>query len=93
MQEGSSYACPQPASTAVTIVYGLNEAAEVKVFLYNTAGMPAADFVSHGLAYDSNTLVIGLNKFAPGIYYYIIKATTASGRDVKFKPGKFLVIK
>jgi hypothetical protein len=92
---GGSYACPQPASTELYIVYSLDEdAPDVKISIFNAAGMPVADIKTAGWAYPAvNRTKIDLAKFSPGIYYYLMKAVTVSGKTVNFSVNKFMVSK
>jgi hypothetical protein len=90
---GESYVCPQPASTVLYVMYGLYEDAQVKIYIYNTAGMQVADFSVSGIASGTNMATIDLSKFSTGIYYYIMKARSPSGRVADFKVNKFMVAK
>jgi len=63
------------------------------MYFYNAAGKPVADLAQTGFASDKNTAVMDVRKFAPGVYYYLIRATAVSGRDIKFRTGKFLIVK
>jgi len=90
--EGSSHVFPQPASTTLNIVYGLNEQANVSIYIYNAAGTPVAQLQDAGVASDYNKVTLDLSGFSPGVYFYIIKAQ-ASGREIKFNLNKFMVAK
>ncbi len=90
---GESYVFPQPAVISVSIAYSLTEDAQVYIYIYNTAGMQVATFNQQGAVSDYNRFTIGLDKFSPGVYYYLIRAKTTSGADIKFNVNKFLVVK
>ena len=92
-QSGSSYVKPQPAKDFMTIVYALDEPAVIKVNIFNAAGIPVADSENNGTASVTNEIIFDIKKFAPGVYYYLLNAKSASGKEIKFKPGKFIVVK
>ncbi|PKL91097.1 MAG: hypothetical protein CVV21_09910 [Candidatus Goldiibacteriota bacterium HGW-Goldbacteria-1] len=92
-QTGSSYVLPQPAKEFITVVYALDEQAWVKLNIYNAAGMPVAQAEHNGIASAANNITLDIKKFAPGVYYYVINAKSASGKEINFKAGKFLVVK
>ena len=84
---------PQPAKEFITVVYALDEQAWVKLSIYNAAGMPVAQAEHNGIASAANNITLDIKKFAPGVYYYVINAKSASGKEINFKAGKFLVVK
>ncbi len=90
---GSSYVCPQPAKDNLSIVFNLTEPADMTVYFYNAAGMPVGNAADRGFAFNANKIDINLKKFAPGVYFYVLRAKTDSGKEIVFKTGKFLVIK
>jgi len=90
---GKSSIFPQPAKDRVTIVYGLDEPALVTIYVYTVSGKPAAQVTVNAEASRENKITINLSKFAPGVYFYYIKAKTQRGGEIIFKPGKFLVAK
>ncbi len=90
---GQSYVFPQPATDAVNIAYSLPEASRVDLYIYNTAGMQVASLEQQGEASDYNRFIVDLSRFSPGAYYYLIRATGASGARIKFDINKFLVVK
>jgi hypothetical protein len=55
--------------------------------------MPVADFKNPSLAGSVNRAELDITAFSGGVYYYIIRAKDASGKDVNYKPNKFLVSK
>ena len=85
------YVYPQPASVKVTFVYSLYQAAQIKIIIYNIAGMDVAVIEQQGIA-GNNKKEFYLSSMAPGAYYYVIKASYGARTD-SFKPGKFLVVK
>jgi hypothetical protein len=85
------YVYPQPASVKVTFVYSLYQAAQVKIIIYNIAGMDVAVIEQQGIA-GNNQKEFYLSALAPGAYYYVIKVSYGSRTD-SYEPGKFLVIK
>jgi hypothetical protein len=84
---------PQPAGDTLSIIYSSDSAYDAKIYIYNAAGMPVADFTNASASGFTNKAVLDIHKFSSGVYYYIIRAKDASGRDVNYKPGKFLVSK
>jgi hypothetical protein len=90
---GESYVFPQPAKSTVSIAYSLAAPADVNIYIYNSAGMQVASFNQQGMASDYNRFVVDLDRFSPGVYYYLIRCKTSSGAEIKFKVNKFLVVK
>jgi hypothetical protein len=88
-----SYVFPQPAHNTLNIIYSSESAFNAEIYIYNAAGAPVADFTSPSAVGDTNKAVLGIGKFASGVYYYVIRAKDSAGRDVNYKPGKFLVTK
>lgn len=88
----NSYVYPQPASEKITFVYSLEQAASVKIAVYNTAGMDVAVINHQGTATNNNKVEYSLSSLAPGTYYYIIKVYYGEKTE-SYRPGKFLVIK
>jgi len=91
--EGQTYVFPQPASSVLNIVYNLNDQADVKIYIYNVAGMLVADIENSMAIQGTNKTTIDLSKFSPGIYYYVIKAVLYSGGKEDFSINKFMVAK
>jgi hypothetical protein len=91
-------AYPQPASDTITFAYKLRApSATVKIYVYNLMGTQVAVFGPYAGIAGINTAKIdpaqpdkGLSKFAPGIYFYIIKAPDSGSR---FDVQKFEVEK
>ncbi len=82
------YTYPQPAANTVTFAYNLTAPSSVKIYVYNLIGVRVAVFEqsgSQGMNYLHNC---DISKFAPGIYFYLIKAPDAG---VKFAVNKFEV--
>ncbi|MCX8093629.1 MAG: IPT/TIG domain-containing protein, partial [Candidatus Goldbacteria bacterium] len=88
---GSSFCWPQPARDELNIVYGLNIPAFITIYIYNAAGTYIANINHNGTNSNTNTVKIDVSKFSPGIYYYIIKAKTIDGGEIKFKVNKFII--
>jgi hypothetical protein len=94
--DDDAYAFPMPAADNIKFVYFLNEAAsEVTVNIFDFAGNfinmnPAVKQfnVSAGI---SMTQPVDIKRLRPGIYYYLIKAKTPDGREIKIKIKKFIV--
>ncbi len=76
----------------MTFVYSLFHEAQVRIVIYNVAGLDVAVIDDHGYAIDNNKVEFPLNSLAPGVYFYVIKASYGAKTD-SYKPGKFLVIK
>jgi hypothetical protein len=75
----------------INIAYQLDSPAEVNIYVYNAAGMQVASGVMEGKASGHNLFTFPLDKFSPGVYYYLLSAKDASGGGVKFPVNKFLV--
>jgi hypothetical protein len=90
---GSSYVYPQPASEKVTFVYSLRDYADVRIIVYNVAGMDVAVLKAAGKPGNNNRAELNLSGFAPGVYYYVIKADYSTEKMKICKPGKFLVVR
>jgi len=71
----------------------LPEAAQTDIYIYNSTGMQVASFNHQGENSDYNRFTVDLAKFSPGVYYYLIRAKTLSGTDIRFNVNKFLVVK
>jgi hypothetical protein len=85
---GKSYCYPQPAHDWLRIVYSLPAAETVAIKIYNFAGIPVDSETDIGAASDANMKEIDIKKYAPGIYFYLIKRS-----GVLPMTGKFLVVK
>jgi hypothetical protein len=88
-----SYVFPVPATANITFVYSLSEQANVTIDVFDFAGNLAHKFYCTGNASATNTTQENISGLSPGIYYYIIKAKTVSGTEIKFKANKFLVVR
>jgi len=89
--EENSYCWPQPANRELNIVYGLNTSANISINIYNAAGNFVGNINDSSAISNFNTVKIDVSRFSPGIYYYIIKAKTNDGKEIKFKVNKFIV--
>jgi hypothetical protein len=90
---GTTYAYPQPASDRVNFAFGLDEAAQATVDVYNVLGVLVAKNEQYLQKSPANIISLNTTSFAPGIYYYIIKAQKSSGGEIKFKAKKFMIAK
>jgi len=86
-----SYVFPVPANSTITFVFSLSEQADVTIDVFDFAGNLVHKFECQGQATATNTVQEDISRFSTGIYYYLIRAKTASGTQVKFKTNKFLV--
>ncbi len=85
-----AYVYPQPARDKVNIAFGVNVDSDVKIIIYNAAGM---DVAVQGLyAYQGivNKAQFDVGRFAPGTYFCVIRQENTSRALVR-KPVKFLV--
>ncbi len=90
-EQGDSYVYPMPASDSMTLVYGLSENAEITVHVFDFAGNLVREYKGSGVNSPVNSLPMDVSRLRSGIYYYMIKAKTASGAEQKFKINKFIV--
>jgi hypothetical protein len=88
-----SYVFPQPAIDTLNIIYSSDTSSDVQIYIYNAAAMPVADFKNPSAPGFTNKAELNISRFASGVYYYIIRAKDSAGREVNYKPGKFLVSK
>lgn len=96
LQKGLAYAYPQPAQDKISFVYHLNEQSisDVHIYIYNAQGIIMAELSDDpGVKTENHQKELNTEGFAPGVYFYTIKAQTASGKDIGFKTGKFLIVK
>jgi hypothetical protein len=91
--EGDCYVFPQPASTALTIVYSSDSQADMTVKIYNSAGMLAASLEAKAAVNDYNYIQVNLSRFAPGVYFYVLTGKKSSGGTMDFGIKKFMVAK
>jgi len=90
-EEGDSYVKPQPASDWAVFVFVLEEDSEAELNIYNLAGMLVAQEQFGGIR-GINEVTVDTRGFAPGIYFYIIKAKGSTKKE-KFRVDKFLIRK
>jgi len=90
-KKGQAYAYPLPAKDNITFVYSLNEEADVAVFIFDFAGNLVKKIECYGKADELNKCTASVLKLTPGVYYYLIKAKTKSGVDIKYKLNKFII--
>jgi hypothetical protein len=91
--DGASYVYPQPANNTAHFVYSTDEAGDAEISVYNLAAKLSAKAGGTAVRSGANRLDLDITSFAPGVYYYLIKVRTVSGRDIKLKTGKFIVQK
>ncbi len=84
-----SIAYPQPAANTITFAYNLPTPSSVKIYVYNLIGVEVAVFEG-APGNNPATVTCDISKFAPGMYFYIIKAPDIG---VKFAVNKFEVEK
>lgn len=93
-EEGDSYTSPEPSIIFVYFNYKLDKDAEkIRIDVYNFAGVHTAYVEEKTVQAGLHRIQLNLEKFAPGVYYYVIKAHFVGGEIRKFKPAKFLVVK
>ena len=90
---GTTYAYPQPASDRVNFAFGLDEASQVTLEVYNVLGILVARNDQYFQQSPANIISLNTASFAPGVYYYIIKAQKSGGGEIKFRAKKFMVAK
>ena len=90
-KEGQVYAYPVPAKDKLTFICSLEENADVKAYIFDFAGNLVKQYEFKGIISDVNKFDVDVSKLSAGVYYYIIKAKTESGREIKFKTNKFLI--
>ena len=88
---GTSRVFPQPAADIIFIEYGLEETADVTVIIFNAGAVKITEKTDVLRPQGSVLMNVDVSRFAPGVYYYLLRAKTASGGEVKFPAGKFLV--
>jgi hypothetical protein len=84
-------AYPQPADSTITFAYKLlAPSSSVSIYVYNLMGAQVAVFgpAAGVTGVNSYTPPEGISKFAPGIYFYIVKAPDSG---TKFNVDKFIV--
>jgi hypothetical protein len=91
-KEGQAYVYPLPADSKITFVYSLTEEADVTIYIFDFAGnLIKPEKKCIGINSNINRCEVDINNLTPGIYYYLIKAKTVSGKEIKFKLNKFIV--
>jgi hypothetical protein len=90
-----SYVYPMPASSSISFVFSLNETASVTINIFDFAGNLVKTVSGSNVAASNIAEITGVNisRFSRGVYYYLIKAVTASGKEIKYKINKFIVQK
>lgn len=91
IESGKTRVFPQPASDTMKIEYGLAEAAEVSLIIFNAGAIKVSEKNRIQALPGSNIEVINVTRYAPGVYYYVIRARNASGKETVFPVNKFLV--
>jgi hypothetical protein len=91
-REGQSYVYPLPADSKITFVYSLTADAVVTIYIFDFEGnMIKPEIKTTGVNSSINRTELPTNNLAPGIYYYLIKAKTNTGKEIKFKLNKFII--
>jgi hypothetical protein len=90
-KEGQAYVYPLPADSKITFVYSLTEDASVTIYVFDFAGNLIKEIKHDGINSNINKCEIETSKLSSGVYYYLIKAKTVSGKEIKFKLNKFII--
>ena len=91
IENGKSRVFPQPADFEIFIEYGLSEISDVTVIVFNAGGVKAVEKTDTGRTQGANLMGLDVSRFAPGVYYYLLRVKQAGGAEVIFPAGKFLV--
>jgi hypothetical protein len=91
IENGRSRVFPQPADTDIAIEYGLDEEADVTIVIFNAGAIKVTEKNECFRPAGSSLSRFDVSRYAPGVYYYLVRATTLSGRELKFPVNKFLV--
>jgi len=86
-----SYVYPLPAEDEANFVFGLSEAADVTVSIFDFAGNLVAEKTGAGTVSSINTITVDTSRLSTGIYYYIITAVPSGGTPVRLKVNKFII--
>lgn len=100
MPDDDSYTFPLPADASMQFVFILGEdATEASITVFDFAGnlvrIGNQDSIQHLTAITAGVPVltqqVDVSRLRPGIYYYLIKAKSAAGTDIKMKVKKFII--
>jgi hypothetical protein len=85
-----TYVFPSPARGAARIAYRMAEAGFVRIRVYNGAGQ-LVDELTESRASGTQSTGISTDRLAPGVYFYLLDRTYASGRTDRLGVHKFVV--
>ena len=87
-----AFTSPEPARIIMYFNYRLEmDADPIVIDVYNFAGKKVATVTERNVLAGIRRIEMNVERFAPGVYYYVISADYTDGTKVKFKPAKFMV--
>jgi len=84
---------PNPFNPSTTIVFGLPEASDVTLEIYNSIGRKVATVINKRMDAGYHNFIWDASSVASGVYFYRMTAQAGSGKSTFTKIQKMTLIK